>query len=55
MSSESEPLVLGLKTSVVDSICAVFSAYSEIERAMLYGSRAKEWACRSITAIRNKE
>ncbi|MES2162317.1 MAG: nucleotidyltransferase domain-containing protein [Pseudomonadota bacterium] len=41
MSSESEPLVFGLKNSVVASICTVFSAYPEIEQVILYGSRAQ--------------
>ena len=41
MSSEPEPLVFGLKTSVVHRMGAVFSAFPEVEQAILYGSRAK--------------
>ena len=31
----------GLPESTVEKICAVFSGYPDIERAVLYGSRAK--------------
>ncbi|GJI92993.1 nucleotidyltransferase domain-containing protein [Duganella hordei] len=40
MSSELEPLVFGLKASVVRSMGAVFSEFPEVEQAILYGSRA---------------
>ena len=41
MSLEPEPLVFGLKPSVVRSMGAVFAAHAEVEQAILYGSRAK--------------
>jgi len=41
MSPELEPLVFGLKPSMVHSMGAVFSAHPEVEQAVLYGSRAK--------------
>ncbi len=41
MSLELEPLVFGLKASVVRNMAAVFSAHPEVEQAILYGSRAK--------------
>lgn len=41
MSSESEPILFGLKASVVHSMGAVFSAHPEVEQAILYGSRAQ--------------
>ncbi|OEZ63240.1 nucleotidyltransferase domain-containing protein [Duganella sp. HH105] len=41
MPSELEPLLFGLKTSVVHSMGAVFSAFPEVTQAILYGSRAK--------------
>lgn len=41
MSHELEPIVFGLKSSVVRSMGAVFSAHPEVEQAILYGSRAK--------------
>lgn len=31
----------GLKESTIEKICAVFAHYSQIEKAVLYGSRAK--------------
>ena len=40
MNSETS-LRFGLKESTIDSINAVFSQYPDIEKAVLYGSRAK--------------
>ncbi len=31
----------GLKEEVINSICNVFTKYSQVEKAILYGSRAK--------------
>ena len=31
----------GLSESVIQKICAVFARYSQVEKAVLYGSRAK--------------
>lgn len=31
----------GLNQTVIDKICSVFSSFSQVEKAVLYGSRAK--------------
>jgi len=31
----------GLKEEVISSVCSVFAKYSQVEKAILYGSRAK--------------
>jgi len=31
----------GLQESIVEQICAIFARYAQVERAVLYGSRAK--------------
>ncbi len=38
---KAEILKYGLPLSAIDKICAVFAKFSEIEKAVLYGSRAK--------------
>lgn len=34
-------LHFGLKESTIQKICAVFARYPQVEKAVLYGSRAK--------------
>ena len=38
---DSKPLSFGLKESTIQKINGVFSAYPEVEKAVIYGSRAK--------------
>ncbi len=41
MINEEEPRRFGLKTATIDKIVSVFAQHSEVESAILYGSRAK--------------
>lgn len=34
-------MIYGLKDEVVEAICKIFQKYPEVEKAILYGSRAK--------------
>lgn len=34
-------MIYGLKDEVVEAICLIFQKYPEVEKAILYGSRAK--------------
>jgi len=34
-------MIYGLKAEVVDAICKIFQKYPEVDKAILYGSRAK--------------
>jgi predicted nucleotidyltransferase len=34
-------MIYGLKEEVVEAICKIFQKYPEVEKAILYGSRAK--------------
>jgi len=38
---KKDKMRFGLKEDVISSICSVFAEYPEIEKAVLYGSRAK--------------
>lgn len=41
MLPEIEPAACGLKSSVIESMRAVFALFPQIEQVILYGSRAK--------------
>jgi len=41
MTVNSETLKYGLSQKEIESICTIFNRYSEIDRVILYGSRAK--------------
>ena len=43
-------LRFGLKESTIEKICAVFARYPQVEKAVLYGSRAKG-ACKNGSDI----
>lgn len=42
MTDELAILPFGLKPDVIQKICAVFSAYPEVEQVLIYGSRAMD-------------
>ena len=41
VGAKAEPADFGLPRRVLDSLCAVFASQPHVQRAMIYGSRAK--------------